>query len=203
MGHSYNAREKRGLPRAWCHHVSADTEHGSLVDLVVVMFGAALRSKEAVAIASNYLLSLDATTGARGLSHAGAAHVASGGFLVTTVSVAQSGAMRWRPSRRKWISFSVWMPSSATLPSTANTPRCALLHYLQAEGGYAGAARDEGNAARTGCSYNAQEKEGRMIHHARHVWTCSNGWRNRRNTGSCWTWRRRLVLLCVPRKLAL
>ncbi len=46
----------------------------------MVVFGAALRSKEAVAIASDYLLSLDATTGARGLSHAGAAHVASGGF---------------------------------------------------------------------------------------------------------------------------
>ncbi len=127
----------------------------------------------------------------QGLSRAGAGHVASGGFLVTTVSVVQSGAMRRRPSRRKWFSFSVWTPSSATLPSTANAPRCALLHFQQAEGGYAWAARDEGNAARKGYSYDAQEKEGREIHHARRVWTCSNGWKHRRNTGSWRTWRRR------------
>ena len=36
------------------------------MELAVVMFGAALRSKEAVAIASDNLLSLDATTGAKG-----------------------------------------------------------------------------------------------------------------------------------------
>ncbi len=164
------------------------------MELAVVMFGAALRSKEAVAIASDYLLSLDATTGARGLSHAGAVHVASRGFPgYNSVSVVQSGAMRRRPFRRKWLSYRVWTPSSATLPSPVNAPRCALLHFQQAEGGDAWAARDEGNAPRTGYSYSAQGKEGRMIHHARHVWTCSNGWKHRRNTRSWWTWRRRMV----------